>query len=402
MGNHTTRHHTIIIGAGPAGLAVGACLRHRGIRCEILERSDGVGASWKRHYDRLRLHTDKDSSSLPHFPVPRHYPRYLTSAHYVGYLEAYARANRLSPRLGVEAKQIRYSHGLWKVEAGDEVLESMNLVIATGYHREPYVPSWPGLEAFGGPILHSAAYANGEAFRGKRVLVVGFGNSGSEITLDLHEHGARPVACIRGEVGILPREFMGVPIFRWIDPVARLSPWLAGFAAGILMEATLNAPRNDGRRRAAERLFRRARGRVHTPIIDVGTLELIQQGRVELRPGVRRFVAGGALFTDGSKEEFDAVVLATGYRPGLRSLFHDSLKVMEVDGVPFVKDSSGPVSGLYFCGFRPSPEGMLRAIGREAKSIARAIQRGGGRRTAGPVTDFRSRSSQARGFARGP
>lgn len=383
------QHHTIIIGAGPAGLAVGACLRRRGIRCEILEREDRVGASWQHHYDRLRLHTDKDSSSLPHYPVPQHYPRYLTSGQYMGYLEAYARANRLSPHFGVEVRKIRHSHGLWTVETDGGTLRAVSLVVATGYHREPYTPSWPGLDSFRGEVLHSSGYENGGGFDGRRVLVIGFGNSGSEIALDLHEHGARPVACIRGEVGILPREFMGVPVYQLIDPVARLSPWLASFAAGILMRATLNAPRNDGRRRAAERLFRRTRSRVHTPIIDIGTLELIQDGRVELRPSVRRFVADGAIFTDGSKEHFDAVVLATGYRPGLRPLFDDSLRVLESDGIPYVTDASGPVSGLFFCGFRPSPEGMLRAIGRDAKGVARAIEQRI-RSRSGPANDYRS------------
>ena len=242
---------TIIIGAGPAGLAVGACLRRQGELFEIFEREESVGSSWRRHYDRLRLHTDRDSSSLPYFPVPRHYPLYPTAAQYAGYLEAYTRANRLRPRLGEGVDLVRHRGGRWRVETKKDRYEADRLIVATGYHREPYTPSWPGLDGFSGSVIHSSAYMNGASYRGQRVLIIGFGNSGAEIALDLHEHGAAPVACVRGEVGILPREFMGVPIYRLLNPVSRLAPRLAGIAAGIITAATLNAPRNDGRRRAA-------------------------------------------------------------------------------------------------------------------------------------------------------
>jgi indole-3-pyruvate monooxygenase len=186
---------TVIIGAGPAGpagLAVAACLSRLGQTFTLLERSDQVGASWRNHYTRLHLHTDKGRSALPYLPFPENTPRYPSRQQAIDYFEAYAGRSSLQPRFGQEVTAIRQRAGQWHIETNDDLYVSNQVVIATGYNRVPNIPTWPGQSAYPGKIVHSSVYQDGERFRGQRVLVVGFGNSGGEIAIDLWEHGAYP------------------------------------------------------------------------------------------------------------------------------------------------------------------------------------------------------------------
>jgi cation diffusion facilitator CzcD-associated flavoprotein CzcO len=207
-----SNNKVIIIGAGPAGLAVAACLKQAGIPNLILEKGDQVGATWRRHYDRLNLHTDKKNSELPFAPYPREYPRYPSRDQVVKYLEYYAKCFELNIRFDQEVKSTRWEAGQWLVETQDTLHASPNLVVATGYARQPVRPTWPGLESFRGSVMHSSEYTNGSAFKGQRVLVVGFGNSGGEIAIDLYEHGAEPAIAVRNAVNVIPRELVGIPI----------------------------------------------------------------------------------------------------------------------------------------------------------------------------------------------
>ena len=117
---------TIVVGAGPAGLAVGACLQRAGLPCLILEQADKVGEAWHRHYDRLHLHTDKGHSELPFAPFPKEYPRYPSRLQMISYLEAYARQFHLEPRLGQQVVSARRIEGGWEIQTQDtryQVLE---------------------------------------------------------------------------------------------------------------------------------------------------------------------------------------------------------------------------------------------------------------------------------------
>ena len=205
----------IIIGAGPAGLAAAAALRARGLNATILEKSDTVGAVWRRHYDRLHLHTDRARSGLPGLPIPKAYGRYPSRAQVVEYLEAYAAKFALKPVFNAPVHAIRRDGRAWRAEAGENSRSAPIVVVATGLADYPYSPTWPGMETFGGPILHSSVYRNPAPFVGKRVLVVGYGNSGAEIALDLGEAGVDVTLAVRGPVNVIPRELFGLPILAW-------------------------------------------------------------------------------------------------------------------------------------------------------------------------------------------
>ena len=179
----------IIVGAGPAGLAAAAALKARGRDAIILEKSAAVGSVWRRHYDRLHLHTDRVRSGLPGLAMPIAYGRYPSRLQVVEYLEAYAAKFALKPVFNTSVNTIHRDGSQWRAGAGAETFVAPIVVVATGLADFPHSPTWPGMNDFVGPILHSSLYRNPAPFAGKRVLVVGYGNSGAEIALDLSEAG---------------------------------------------------------------------------------------------------------------------------------------------------------------------------------------------------------------------
>src|SRR5579871_3074405 len=187
----------VIVGGGAAGLSSAAALTQRGIASVVLEQDRAIGGTWARRYDRLHLHTVRGFSGLAHFPIPSRYPTYLSRDDVVAYLQEYAAHFdlRIVTRTTVDAiRRDRDADG-WTIEVrGGESWRAPAVVVATGQYRQPSMPSWPGRERFAGALVHSSTYANGAAYAGRRVLVVGAGNSGAEIATDLADSGAAFVA----------------------------------------------------------------------------------------------------------------------------------------------------------------------------------------------------------------
>src|SRR4051794_10377767 len=171
---------TLVIGASAAGLATAAELRRRGRQFEIVEGEAAVAGAWRRQYDRLHLHTPKRFSGLPGLAMPKDWPRYPARDQVVTYLETYQQHFGLEPHFGERVSRVERTDGVWETTTDKGVWRSDNVVIATGRARVPIRPAWPGLEEFraaGGDVLHSSEFRNGDPWKGRPVLVVGFGNS---------------------------------------------------------------------------------------------------------------------------------------------------------------------------------------------------------------------------------
>ena len=198
----------VIVGAGPSGLATAACLRDEGVPFVVVERSDCIASLWqKRTYDRLKLHLPKKFCQLPKMPFPDHYPEYPTKRQFIDYLESYASHFKIKPEFNKSVESARFDEtsGLWRVRttsAGEEMEYICRwLVVATGENAEQVVPEIKGLKTeFNGEVIHACEYKSGEKFRGKRVLVVGCGNSGMEVSLDLANHNAITSMVVRSSV----------------------------------------------------------------------------------------------------------------------------------------------------------------------------------------------------------
>jgi indole-3-pyruvate monooxygenase len=155
-----TALHALVVGAGPAGLAVAGSLRARGLSFELLEKSRSLAASWQGHYDSLRLHTDKRHSALPGLPYPANYPRYITRDQFLDYLKDYADRFGIRPRWGEEAVSARWEEGLWELRTTSDTYRARNLVVATGRAAQPDVPGIPGLDDSPITVVHSSGYRN--------------------------------------------------------------------------------------------------------------------------------------------------------------------------------------------------------------------------------------------------
>src|SRR4051812_21001888 len=174
----------LVVGAGPAGLAVAACLRRRRIEPLVVDRGGAVGDSWRGRYDRLHLHTPRVQSALPGLRIPRRYGRWVAKDDMAEYLTGYAERAGVRPRFGTEVTRLERDGDGWKADTGGTPLQARQVVLASGYNSEPVLPVWPGRASFTGELLHASAYASPEPFRGRDVLVVGAGNTGAEIAAD--------------------------------------------------------------------------------------------------------------------------------------------------------------------------------------------------------------------------
>ncbi len=371
---------TLVLGAGPSGLAVAACLRERGQTFVQVDRADAVGAAWRGHYRRLHLHTVKRHSGLPGLPFPDHDPTYPSRQQVVDYLERYVEHHGLEPRLGVHVHGARHDGSHWRLETSEGEIQATNLVVASGYNGLPQIPEWPGLSRsdalFAGVVVHSSAYQDGAPFVGQDVLVVGAGNSGAEIAIDLWEHGARVALCVRGPVHVAPRDAFGVPAQLVGIAYSKLPVSVADVLARRLLRLAVPDLAPYGLQRPEKGPVKMLVEDGRVPLIDVGTLALIRQGHVRVVPGIEGFGEREVRFVDGQQLPFDAVVLATGYRARLDRFLEDADTLTDDRGYPRWHGVAGPVPGLYFCGFANPVSGALRESGIEARRIARSITRG--------------------------
>ncbi|MFW6097840.1 MAG: flavin-containing monooxygenase [Chloroflexota bacterium] len=367
------RAETLIIGASAAGLAVARCLQRRSMSFVLLEKNHVVGGVWRKHYDRLHLHTSKGLSALPDRPFARDVPKYPARDQLVVYLEAYARDFDLAPRFGEEVVSVRPVEGGWQALTADNRYRASNVVIATGYARKPHRPTWPDMAIYGGELLHSSEYRSGAPFAGQKVLVAGCGNSGAEIALDLAEHGARPALAVRGPIHVVPRDLLGLPILTWSIVLSRFPPRVADFLSAPLIRLSVGDLSAYGLRRPPYGPLTQIAERGRIPVIDVGTVAAIKDGRISVYPGVERFTDEGVVFVDGQVAQFDAMILATGYCPALADFLEDVDEVTDEHGVPRTSGEESDLPGLYFCGFYVSPAGMLHEIATEAPRIAGQI-----------------------------
>jgi cation diffusion facilitator CzcD-associated flavoprotein CzcO len=365
----------IVIGAGPAGLATAAALQTRGLNATILEKSDAVGAVWRRHYDRLHLHTDRVRSGLPGLAMPEAYGRYPARAHVVEYLEAYAAKFNLKPVFNAPVHAARRDGRTWRAEAGENSRSAPILVVATGWADYPHAPTWPGIDQFGGQVLHSSAYRNPAPFADKRVLVIGCGNSGAEIALDLAEAGIDVTLSARSPVNVIPRELLGLPIL--VFPIAEqwLPPRVADMINAPLLRVAVGSIEKLGLKRSPKGPLQSIDEDGRVPLIDIGTLDAIRAGRIKLRGDVARLEPKTVAFAKSPPEPFDALILATGFRPDLRALLPDAKGVLNAAGAPLVSGRATAEPGLFFCGAIPASVGQFRQIGVEATRIADAVVR---------------------------
>ncbi|MEV6795518.1 NAD(P)/FAD-dependent oxidoreductase [Streptomyces sp. NPDC051320] len=365
-----------VIGAGPGGLAAAVALRERGVRAVVLEKSEEVAASWRSHYDRLHLHTTRRLSSLPGLRIPRSFGRWVSRDDVVRYLEKYAQYHDVEIVTGVEVIDVTRAEGSgWLLRAtGGRQLTGRAVVVATGYNHTPELPDWAGRDTYTGTLTHAGEYRNAAPYADRDVLVVGVGNTGAEIAVDLAEGGAGRVRlAVRTVPHIVRRSTAGWPAQATGILVRRLPTRLVDRAGELMCRIAVPDLSAQGLPRPDTGLYSRVReGAI--PVQDVGLIDAVRTGRVEPVAAVDSFDDGKVVLADGTRISPDAVIAATGYRRALEPLV-GNLGVLDERGRPVVHGGRSPkqAPGLYFTGFTNPISGMFRELAIDARKIASAV-----------------------------
>jgi putative flavoprotein involved in K+ transport len=343
------REPVLIVGSGPSGLVTAHHLTRRRIPCRVLEQAGCVAASFAAMRPGMSLVSPRAFSDLPGLPLPPHSPRFVPMRDYHSYLVDYARRLDLPVELRAGVREARRDDGLYRLTDGSgRTLESRFLVAATGVYSTPDVPSDLGLAGTSIPWLHAREYAGPDPYRGSSVLVVGAGISGQEVCLDLAGTAARVALSGRRPLRVMPNPFLCVDVhyFAWLPEKLRVrwAPWLVP----------------------------RAREGLSGPAIR----DALATGRVSARPAVVRIARDAVEFADGHRERFDAVVLATGYRPTI-----DWLSGLAVAGAGrtlagIVDCESATNRDLFFVGqpfVRTFASRYLRGLRDDAEFVAHRI-----------------------------
>jgi len=365
----------VVIGAGPAGLAMAAELARAGITAVVIDKAGEVGSSWAHHYDRLHLHTTRSLSSLPGMTIPRSNGRWVARDDFRAYLRDYAAAQGLDVRLNTSVTSVdRLADSLWRIGCGAESIVTPLVVVATGYNHTPELPDWPGRESFTGRILHSSEYRNPTQLDAENVLVVGPGNSGAEIAADLAGAGKQVWLAIRTPPNIVRREVLGIASQVLVLSVSPFPTRVGDRISALLQKLTVGDLSRFGLPRAPRGVFTQQERDDVTPTIDVGLIDVVRAGKVHVVPSVESFEGETVTLANGEVLRPDAVVVATGYRRGLEELF-GHLGVVAPGGRPTVNaaEQAPGLDGLYFLGYSNPLTGNIRQVGIDARAVARRV-----------------------------
>jgi putative flavoprotein involved in K+ transport len=363
-------YEIVVIGGGAAGLATAKLLHDEGLSPLVLEAGPEPGAAWRDRYDRLRLHTPRLLSGLPGLRIPRRYGRWVARDDLIDYFRDYTAVHDLDVRVNCRVDRLEPS---WVLHTSDGPIHADHVVVATGYNGVPFVPDWPGRSSFSGEVVHSSQYRNPQPYAGKDVLVVGAGNSGAEIAHDVIDGGAArsrlsvrtpPQIVRRATLGI-PAQLLGMAIRKmppdWVDP---FTMWQRKVAIPDLSSRGLPRPPHGVRTSFISTGT--------TPILDVGIVDAVKRGRVEIVAAVEGFDGADVLLADGSRIAPDVVIAATGFRAGLDELVA-GLDVLGPRGLPKKTDGEPALPGLWFVGFVPTLGGQLREGSIAARKVAQAL-----------------------------
>lgn len=372
---HTEHYQAVIIGAGLSGLTTARALLKQGLSIQVLESEQQVATPWRNRHPQLRLNIHQHFVHLPGRKLSHRDGTFVRRDSVIRYLEEYSADLRHVIRFGVELLAVSRHSGGWRLTTSSGTVTCAHLVIASGRERIPYVPEWPGKSGFTGKLIHSANLGPIEQYEDKKVLVIGAGNSGSDILNHLsRHHPAKVWASVRHGTAILPNRLLGYPIHRTARLFNLMSARTLNVVIRTLQKLTYGDLSRYGMRSHPTGAGTRMLDDGITPALDDGFVKAIKQGRIEVVPETLGFDGAAVKLSDGLILYPDVVICATGYRSGLESLL-GKLDVLDTNGHPLYPmgepDPKNP--GLWFTGFRPIFTGYFDAARIAAKRIATAV-----------------------------
>lgn len=345
-------YDVIVIGGGQAGLATGYHLQREGLRFVILEAGAEPTGSWPRYYDSLKLFSPARYSSMPGMPFPGDPERYPARDEVVAYLRAYAMRFNLPIVTNARVEAVEKQGTTFTVTTSDGIERSARSVIAaSGAFNRPFVPTIEGQDTYTGQILHSSVYRHPRPFMGKRIAVVGAGNSAVQIATELARF-ADVTLTSRDPVKFMRQRFLGRDAHFWLR-ITGIDTFNKQFSGWNPLPKGGNAVLDTGIYQAA-----------------------LKSGKPAYRPLFRRFTVTGVVWNDGTEVSFDAVIFATGFKPNFPYL--QNLGVLDEYGNAQHKGGiSTAMSGLYYVGIsgqRSIASATIRGVGDDASYVIRDLK----------------------------
>lgn len=365
----------IVIGAGVAGLAVARALMKAGVATAVLEKESRLAEPWRRRHEQLHLNTHRDLSALPGLAYPKGTPAFPHRDVVIRHMNDFHEANRLPVEFGVSAEAIMFAGDHWIVRTSAGSRLARHVVVATGRDREPYTPQWKGMRAFAGRIIHSADFGDARAYAGKKVLVVGAGNSGFDALNHLAGVDTAAVwLSARNGPALLPKRVGKIAVHRLSPLMACLPLRVADAVMAVTQRLVFGDLTKFGMPPAPAGGASRLTSDYTAIAADDGAVDAIKSGRIVVVPAIREFTRDGVILANGSMVAPDIVIAATGYRTGLERMVGD-LGVLDEKGVPLFNGGQADPKwpGLWFTGMRPSIRGCFANAAILARAIAGRI-----------------------------
>jgi hypothetical protein len=366
----------LVIGAGPAGLASAYYLERAGISYKVVDKAQVIGSTWDSLYPSLRLNTTRFFSHMPEMKFPLRYGLFPTGRQYHDYLLRFAERHRFNIQLGVEVYRVAPEGELWRVESSEGVEHYPAVISATGRFCNPIKPDIPGLDTFTGTVIHAHDFRTPQDFAGKRVLVVGNGPSGVDISIDIGKVSPPVLLAIRSGITLSPRYPLGLPKHAWVMLAEKLPKRL-----GSWLEQKVEAVRYRRQEKFGLKLPRDKQPSSAVPYRGPELIWAVRDGIVKPVEAPLRFFGNCAELADGTQVQLDAVVLATGYQPVLCQ-YLDILFEADPQGWPLRGLSEHPNGrevlghpGLYLVGVFYKGKGAMYNFNVEAEIAVEQIER---------------------------
>lgn len=300
--------HMLVIGAGPVGLAVAKAMLQQGIPYEQLEADDDLGGNWYHGvYETAHIISSRKTTEYADFPMPSDYPDFPSARQMLDYLRSYAEAFGLREHIQFRSKVLMclpLADGRWEVEIeGGERRVYKGVVVCNGHHWDKRFPDYPG--EFAGEYIHSKDYRHTEQLAGRRVLVIGGGNSACDLASEAARVGRSCDISLRRGYWFLPKTIFGVPLPEMVPGWTPV--WAQRIFLKILLRVVVGKYETYGLPKPDHRIFE-----AH-PTLNSELLHYVKHGRIRPRPDVDRFEGKRVFFADGASAEFDMVVCATGF-----------------------------------------------------------------------------------------
>ena len=355
MKTYETQHtHTVVIGGGQAGLSVGYHLAKRGIPFVILDAHPRVGDAWRNRWDSLRLFTPSRYAGLPGFPFPGRGDAFLTKDEVADYLESYAQRFHLPVKNGVKVDSLSKEGQRFVTTAGDLRFESANVVVAMANYQVPRVPDFARELDPAVVQLHSHDYRNPSQLRDGGVLVVGVGNSGADIGLEVAQ--SHPTWMSGKESGHIP---FRIETFLASNFLVRLVRFVGHHVL------TVSTPIG---RKVRPKLLSKA-----APLVRVKPQDLIDAG-IERVPRVVGVQSGRPLLANDRTLDVNNVIWCTGYHPGFAWI---KMPIFGEDGRPVhERGIVHGMPGMYFVGLHflyAMSSASLIGVSRDAERVVKAL-----------------------------